>query len=73
MSALTLDRPLSRPLTPSDAAAYLGIDVKTVTRWATQGYLPAHPLEEGKRKFWRFFEDELAVWLADKTYRQEAA
>jgi len=55
------------------AAAYLGLDVKTITRWARQGYLPAHPLGEGKRKFWRFFESELAEWLAAKTNQQEAA
>jgi excisionase family DNA binding protein len=54
-------------MTPSEAAAYLGLDVKTITRWARQGYLPAHPLGEGKRKFWRFFESELREWLAAKT------
>lgn len=37
------------------------------------GYLPAHPLGEGKRKFWRFFENELSDWLAAKTNQQEAA
>jgi excisionase family DNA binding protein len=55
------------------AAAYLGLDVKTVTRWARQGYLPAHPLGEGKRKFWRFFEGELKEWLDSKTNKKDAA
>ncbi len=63
----------SRPLTPSEAAAYLGLDVKTITRWARQGYLPAHPLGEGKRKFWRFMESELAAWLVAKTNAPELA
>ena len=54
----------NRPLTPAGAAQYLGLDVKTVTRWARQGYLPAHPLGEGKRKFWRFLLHELAAWLS---------
>lgn len=62
-----------RPLTPKDAAAYLGLDEKTVTRWARQGYLPAHPLGEGKRKFWRFFQHELDKWLAAKTNHPEVA
>jgi excisionase family DNA binding protein len=60
---------LARPLTPVEAALYLAVDVKTITRWARQGYLPAHPLGEGKRKFWRFFESELIEWLAAKTNR----
>lgn len=65
--------PVSKPLTPVAAAEYLGLDAKTITRWARQGYLPAHPLGEGKRKFWRFLEHELAAWLAAKTNVQSAA
>ncbi|MGB0124408.1 MAG: helix-turn-helix domain-containing protein [Silvibacterium sp.] len=60
-------------LTPAGAADFLGLDVKTVTRWARKGYLPAHPLGEGKRKFWRFSVQELTVWLAAKTNQKEAA
>jgi len=58
---------IPRPMTPREAAEYLGLDQKTVTRWARCGYLPAHPLGEGKRKFWRFLESELRDWLAAKT------
>ena len=61
--------PTGQPLTASAAAAYLGLDVKTITRWARQGYLPAHPLGEGKRKFWRFLKSELLDWLASKSNR----
>lgn len=64
---------MNRPLTPQEAAEYLGLDVKTITRWARQGYLPAHPLGEGKRKFWRFLESELSDWLATMSNRQETA
>jgi excisionase family DNA binding protein len=67
MSQQPTSSPTEKPMTPSEAAAYLGLDVKTITRWARQGYLPAHPLGEGKRKFWRFFESELREWLASKT------
>ena len=61
----------THPLTPIGAAAYLGLDVKTITRWARQGYLPGHPLGEGKRKFWRFFESELKEWLSGKNNRSD--
>jgi len=27
-------------------------------------YIPAHPLGQGKRKFWRFYEHELSAWLS---------
>lgn len=57
----------SQPMTPRMAASYLGLDVKTITRWAREGYLPAHPLGEGKRKFWRFLEHELVAWLTAKS------
>ena len=55
------------PMTPLQAAAFLGLDDKTITRWARKRYLPAHPMGEGKRKFWRFFEHELVAWLNTQT------
>jgi excisionase family DNA binding protein len=73
MSQQETARPTTHPLTPGAAAAYLGLDVKTITRWARQGYLPAHPLGEGKRKFWRFLESELSAWLAARTNTPERA
>lgn len=62
----------SRALTPKTAAEYLGLDEKTVTRWARCGYLPGHPLGEGKRKFWRFFESELTAWMLAKSNQEVA-
>src|SRR5215831_5624452 len=53
----------SRLLDPKEAAAYLKLDEKTITRWARKAYIPAHPLGEGKRRFWRFYEHEVAAWL----------
>lgn len=64
---------LSRVMTPQEAADFLGLDEKTITRWARSGYLPGHPLGEGKRKFWRFFEDELREWLIAKNNERMAA
>ena len=63
----------SRPMTPQDAASFLGLDEKTVTRWARKGYLPGHPMGEGKRKYWRFLKSELSDWLAAKTNGTKAA
>ena len=50
-------------MTPQQAASFLGLDDKTITRWARKRYLPAHPMGEGKKKYWRFFEHELLTWL----------
>lgn len=63
-SFATQERRERRILTPIQAAELLGCDDKTITRWARKGYLPAHPMGEGKKKkYWRFFEDELIEWL----------
>jgi excisionase family DNA binding protein len=56
-------KPARRILTPVEAAELFGCDDKTITRWARQRYIPAHPLGQGKKKYWRFFEDELIDWL----------
>jgi excisionase family DNA binding protein len=58
---------------PREAAAYLHLDEKTITRWARQGYIPAHPLGQGKRKFWRFYKYELDFWLNAQTNGTVAA
>lgn len=50
-----------------EAAEYLRLRPRLVQEWARKGYLPAHPLGEGERKIWRFFEKELADWLHSKT------
>lgn len=50
-------------LTAVDAAILLGMDHRTLIRWARSGYVPAHPLGEGRRRMWRFFEDELIAWV----------
>ena len=60
-------------MTPQQAAAFLGLDDKTITRWARQGYLPAHPMGQGKKKYWRFFADELLAWLLGPSDQAVAA
>jgi len=60
-------------LTPVEAAALLHMDHRTLIRWARAGYVPAHPLGEGRRRLWRFFEDELLVWVAAQSSGRESA
>lgn len=51
-------------LTPEQAAQYLGgLNSRTVTRWAREGYLPSYPIGEGKRRLWRFLEHDLERWM----------
>jgi excisionase family DNA binding protein len=53
-----------RFLTPTEASEFLGgINSRTLTRWAREGYLPAFPVGEGKRRLWRFLESDLEAWM----------
>jgi hypothetical protein len=51
-------------MTAADAAILLEMDPRTLIRWSRSGYVPAHPLGEGRRRMWRFFRDELLAWVA---------
>jgi len=56
-----------RFLTPEQAAEYLGgLNSRTVTRWAREGYLPSYPIGEGKRRLWRFLESDLTKWMLSR-------
>jgi excisionase family DNA binding protein len=56
-----------RFLTSDEAADYLGgLNSRTVTRWAREGYLPAIPVGEGKRRLWRFLESDLELWMVSR-------
>jgi predicted DNA-binding transcriptional regulator AlpA len=55
-----------RFLNADEAAHILRMDSHTLVRWARYGYVPAHPLGEGKRKLWRFIEAELTQWLQQR-------
>jgi excisionase family DNA binding protein len=50
-------------LNPDQAAKILQMDRRTLVYWARRGYVPAHPMGEGKRKLWRFVESELLEWV----------
>ena len=54
-------------LTPEQAADFLGgLNARTVTRWAREGYLPSYPIGEGKRRLWRFLESDLEKWMLSR-------
>lgn len=55
-----------RPLDPKEAALILKMNSRTLVHWARCGYVPAHPLGEGKRRIWRFFENELLEWVRNR-------
>jgi len=60
------DRP-RRFLDPAEAAQFLGgLNSRTITRWAREGYLPAIPVGEGKRRLWRFLEHDLEQWMLSR-------
>ncbi len=49
------------------AGTYLKLHPVTVQRFARNGSLPAHPLQKGSRKHWRFLLSELGDWLKGRT------
>ena len=60
-----------RVLDPTEAAALIKMDSRTLVRWARLGHVPAHPLGEGKRQLWRFIEDELLEWFAKRSFQRK--
>jgi hypothetical protein len=60
-----------RLLTAVEAAVVLHMDHRTLIRWARAGYVPAHPLGEGRRRMWRFFEHELLTWVESQSNGRE--
>jgi excisionase family DNA binding protein len=56
-----------RFLTADEASDFLGgLNSRTVTRWAREGYLPSYPIGEGKRRLWRFLESDLEQWMLSR-------
>jgi hypothetical protein len=58
-------------LDASEAASIMRMDSRTLIRWARLGYVPAHPLGEGKRRLWRFIEDEILDWFEQRSQVQK--
>jgi len=58
-------------LDATEAAAIMRMDSRTLIRWARLGYVPAHPLGEGKRRLWRFIEEEILDWFENRSQVQK--
>jgi len=58
-------------LDANEAAAIMRMDSRTLIRWARLGYVPAHPLGEGKRRLWRFVEGEILEWFQQRSPAQK--
>jgi excisionase family DNA binding protein len=69
---MTSDAPTPTIMTAEQAAAYLSVNDRTLTRWAREGYVPAIPLGEGKRRLWRFRVADLDAWLVKRLTGQVA-
>ena len=59
--------PSERFVDANSAAPVLGVNPKTLQRWSRQGIVPAHPIGEGRRKYWRYLISELEAWLRERT------
>lgn len=57
-------------LSPTEAAAHVGVHVDTIKRWAAQGKVPAFRTPGG---WWRFDADELTAWQASQRNTEPAA
>lgn len=58
---------VQRFLTPEALLPSLGvINPRTLTRWAREGYIPAIPIGECKRRLWRFLQSDLEAWMISR-------
>ena len=48
---------------PQEAARFLSISPKTLTRLAREGLVPAHAIGDRTRRRWRFLKSELDTWM----------
>jgi excisionase family DNA binding protein len=69
---VSLNSGFERFLDAHEAADYLGgLNSRTVTRWAREGYLPSYSIGEGKRVLWRFRKGDLEAWLLARGSRRD--
>lgn len=50
-------------INPQEAARFLSISPKTLTRLAREGLIPAHAIGDRVRRRWRFLKSELDTWM----------
>ena len=71
-NVMTIKETPRRFLTPVEASEFLGgLNSRTVTRWVREGYLPSYPIGEGKRRLWRFLENDLEAVDARPPHRAD--
>jgi excisionase family DNA binding protein len=71
---VSYNRPTSRFLDTVQAAEYLGgLHPRTLSRWAREGYIPAIPVGEGKRRLWRFLAEDLEQWMLSRRTGQNVS
>ena len=64
LSAFSRNHLLPEPyVSAQEAALFLSISPKTLTRLAREGLIPAHPLGDGVRRRWWFLKSELDTWM----------
>ena len=60
LSPVTIPEPY---INPQEAARFLSISPKTLTRLAREGLIPAHAIGDRVRRRWRFLKSELDTWM----------
>jgi excisionase family DNA binding protein len=50
-------------INPQEAARFLSISPKTLTRLARECLVPAHAIGDRTRRRWRFLKSELDTWM----------
>jgi excisionase family DNA binding protein len=55
-------------INPEDAARFLSISPKTLTRLAREGFVPAHAIGNRARRRWRFLKSELDTWMQGRLH-----
>lgn len=60
LSSATISEPY---IDPREAASFLSISPKTLTRLAREGVIPAHAIGDRMRRRWRFLKSELDTWM----------
>jgi excisionase family DNA binding protein len=60
VSVVTTQEPY---IDPQEAARFLSLSSKTLTRLAREGLIPAHAIGDRARRRWRFLKSELDTWM----------
>ena len=56
---------------PQEAARFLSISPKTLTRLAREGVVPAHAIADRTRRRWRFLKSELDTWMHGRLHSND--